>query len=140
MTAPEDLRYRIAALRRCSGQAYRERERWNMRLKLAGIMVIVLSAFGVVGAIDMQAELAAENPPAAAASSPFAKGGFGGFPQRLAAARELERGLRACPPAGPGMTDVLLMVVHSTPDTGVTVSGCSRIAERSYLPRSQAGR
>jgi hypothetical protein len=119
MTAPEDLRYRIAG--------YRDRERWNMRLKLAGIMVIVLSAFGLVGAIDMRAD------EATAAATREAT-------QRFAAARALERGLRACPPAGPGMTDVLLMVIHSRPDLGVTVSGCSRIAERSYLPRSQAGR
>ena len=127
MIAPEDLRHRIAALRRCSGQAYRERERWNMRLKIAGIMVILLSAFGIVGAIDMRADVATAKATRDAV-------------QRHAAARALERGLRACPPAGPGMTNVLLMVIHSTPNAGVTVSGCSRIAERSYLPRSQAGR
>jgi len=114
MTSPEDLRHHIAS--------YGERDRWHMGLKIAGIIVIILSAFGIVGAIDMRAD------EATAAATHEAM-------QRLAAARELERGLRACPPAGPGMTDVLLMVVHSTPDTGVTVSGCSRIAERSYLSR-----
>jgi len=119
MTAPEDLRYRIAG--------YRERARWTMSVKLAGIVMIIISAFGVVGAIDMRAD------EATAAATRDAT-------QRQAAARALERGLRACPAAGPGMTDVLLMVVHSRSDTGVTVSGCSRIAERSYLPRSQAGR
>jgi hypothetical protein len=115
MTVSEDLRDRIAV--------YRNRDRWMMRMKIAGIVAFILSAFALVGAIDMRAEQATEAATQEAV-------------QRFAVARELERGLRACPAAGSGMTDVLLMVIHSRTDTGITVSGCSRIAERSYLPRT----
>jgi hypothetical protein len=116
MIANQNFRHRID-----SDQA---RARWTMRMKIAGIVVIVLSAFGIVGAIDMRAE------EATAATTHEAM-------QRLAAARELERGLRDCSTAGPGMTDVLVMVVHSPAGTGPTVTRCFRIAERSSLPRTR---
>ena len=127
MTTIEDVK-RITAARR-------DRGRWILRMKIAGIIMIIISAFGIVGAFDMRAEEAATNPPATVASSPFDKGGLGGFQQRLAAARELERGLRGCPPAGPGMTDVVVMVVRYESDIVPTVEHCMRFAERSYLPR-----
>jgi len=122
MIAVEDLRHRIAA--------YRDRLNWTMRMKLAGIMVIVLSAFGLVGAIDMQAEIASER-----ATSNEQRVTHHDLMQRLAAARELERGLRGCPPAGPGMTDVVVMVVRYESDIAPRVEHCMRFAERTYLPR-----
>ena len=100
---------------------YRNRERWTSRIKIAGILMIIISAFGIVGAIDMQAELASERVTS--------------NEKRAAAARELERGLRGCPPAGPGMTNVVVMVVRYESDIVPVVEYCMRFAERSYLPR-----
>lgn len=89
---------------------------------VAALIVVIFSVFAVVGAIDMKAE------ETTAAISHEAM-------QRLAAARELERGLRNCPSPGPGMTDIVVMVVHSSADSGPTVQRCMRFAEAPYLPR-----
>lgn len=43
--------------------------------------------------------------------------------------------LRDCPPPTAGMTDTVVLVVRSTADDQPTVTGCSRIAERSYSAR-----
>ena len=109
---------------------YRNLVRWTSRLKIAGILMIVISAFGIVGAIDMQAEIASER-----ATSNEQRVTHHDLMQRLAAARELERGLRGCPPAGPGLTDVVVMVVRYESDIVPTVEHCMRFSERSYLPR-----
>ena len=89
---------------------------------LPGVVALVLIAFGIVGRIDFEVQQAAEawNHEAM---------------QRLAAARELERGLRGCPQHGPGMTETLVMVIHLTADSGPTVTRCIRFAERPYTPR-----
>ena len=91
-------------------------------MKIAAILVVILALYGIVGEIDMRA---AETT---AVISQEAR-------QRLAAARELERGMRDCPAPGPGMTDVVVMIVHSTADAGPTVTRCMRLAERPYVPR-----
>jgi len=122
MTTIEDFNRNTAAKR--------DRERWTMRMKIAGIIMIIISAFGLVGAIDMQAEIASER-----ATSNEQRVTHHDLMQRLAAARELERGLRGCPPAGPGMTDVVVMVVRYESDIVPRVEHCMRFAERSYLPR-----
>jgi len=53
MTTIEDVRRSIAACR--------DRDRWLLRMKLAGIVAFILSAFAIVGAIDMSVEEAKED-------------------------------------------------------------------------------
>lgn len=101
------------------------RDRWMLRMKVAGIVIFILSAFGIVGTIEMQAEQASQDQVHQAM-------------QRAAAARELERGLRKCPPPGEGMTDVVVMIVKYTADADPTVERCLRFAEARYLPRRQS--
>lgn len=40
--------------------------------------------------------------------------------------------LNDCPKPGPGLTDVLVMVIRTQADRKPTITGCSRIAERSF--------
>jgi hypothetical protein len=120
MTPLNDLRRSYSSF--LAQEAARDRDRWILRMKIAGIVAFILSAFALVGAIDMRAE--------EATSAQVHE-----HMQRLAAARELERGLRGCPPAGPGMTDVVVMVVRYESDIVPVVEHCMRFTERSYLPR-----
>lgn len=49
--------------------------------------------------------------------------------------------LKDCPQPGPGLTDTVVLVIHSQADLRPTVTGCSRIAMRPFeirKPRSVA--
>ena len=96
--------------------------RWTNRIAVAGLVAIVLVVFGVVGAIDQRIE--EETGPQVHERM-----------QRAAAAAELERGLRACPAPGPGMTDQVVMIMRYDTFDAPTVTRCFRIAERPFAPR-----
>ena len=116
MTSLDDLRRSYAAF------ASARFARWTNRTAVAGLIVIVLAVFGIVGSIDRRIE--EETGPQVHERM-----------QRAAAAAELERGLRACPPHGPGFTDIVVMVVRYEPDNAPDVTRCFRIAERPFAPR-----
>ena len=118
MTSLDDLRRSYAAF------ASARFARWTNRTAVAGLIVIVLAVFGIVGAIDRRVE---EETGAQVHERM----------QRAAAAAELERGLHSCPPHGPGFTDVIVMVVNFGADSAPTVTRCFRIAERPFAPRRQ---
>lgn len=44
--------------------------------------------------------------------------------------------LDRCPQPAAGYTDVVVLVIRSSADDKPTVTGCSRIAERSFVPRA----
>ena len=98
--------------------------RLPLPFQIASLLVAILIVFSLVGAIDMRVE-DADAPKIHQAM------------QRAAAARELERGLRGCPPPKPGMTDIVVMIVRSESDTAPVVERCMRFAEASYLRRSR---
>jgi len=116
MTSLDDLRRSYAAF------ASAQFARWANRLAVAGVVIVVLAVFGIVGAIDKSIE--EETGPQVHERM-----------QRAAAAAELERGLRSCPPPGPGLTDIIVMVVRYEPDNAPDVTRCFRIAERPFAPR-----
>lgn len=91
-----------------------------MQVKIAGLVAALLVAFSIVGAIDMRTEQERSAE-------------IHEYMQRLAAARELERGYRDCPAPGPGMTDVVVMVIESSADAAPTVRRCFRFAERRSI-------
>ena len=91
--------------------------------QVAALLVVILIVFSIVGTIDMRVE--------EADSARIHE-----HMQRLAAARELERGLRTCPPPEPGWTDIVVMIVRYESDIVPVVERCMRFAERSYIPRA----
>jgi len=119
MTSLDDLRRSYAAF------ASAQFARWANRLAVAGVVIVVLAVFGIVGAIDKSIEEETGHQ-------------IHERMQRAAAAAEFERGLRSCPPPGPGLTDIIVMVVNSTADSAPTVTRCFRIAERSFAPRRRS--
>lgn len=100
----EDLRERIAV--------YHKAERWNLRLKIAGIIVVILSAFGIVAAIDMRAEEATAAPDS-----------------------RLTVDLADCPPLTTESLPFVSFHIRITADDQPVVTGCTRYAKRSYIPR-----
>ena len=118
MTSLDDHRRNYAAF----AAAQSNRARWTNRMAVAGLVVIVLSVFGIVGAIDRRVE--EETAPQVHERM-----------QRAAAAAEFERGLRSCPPYGPGFTDQVVMIMRYDTFDAPTVTRCLRIAERSFAPR-----
>ena len=119
MTSFDDHRRSYAAF------ASAQFARWANRLAVAGVVIVVLAVFGIVGAIDKSIE--EETGPQVHERM-----------QRAAAAAELERGLRACPAPGPGMTDQVVMVMRYDTFDAPTVTRCFRIAERSVAPRRRS--
>jgi len=115
MTSLDDHRRSYAAF------AASQFTRWTNRIAVAGLVVIVLAVFGIVGSIDRRIE---ETGPQVHERM-----------QRAAAAAELERGLRACPAPGPGMTDQVVMIMRYDTFDAPTVTRCFRIAERPFAPR-----
>jgi hypothetical protein len=120
MTTPEDLRHHIASSR--------ERDHWNMRLKLAGIIVIILSAFGIVGRIDMEVEQAKVDTAAADHAAWRA----------WMNARELERGYRICPPDDAAVPSIMVIVIENVSDKRQLIKTCFRVLDAQRI--SQAAR
>ena len=107
---------------------YRNRDRWTMRMKLAGIIVIILSAFGIVGRIDMEVEQAKVEATAADRAAWRA----------WMNARELERGYRICPPDDAAVPSIMVIVIENVSDKRQLIKTCFRVLDAQRI--SQAAR
>jgi len=118
MTSPEDFRHRYPS----------RPDRWLMGLKLSAIIVIILSAFGIVGRIDMEVEQA--KVEAAAADRAAWRAWMN--------ARELERGYLICPPDDAAVPSIMVIVIENVSDKRQLIKTCFRVLDAQRI--SQAAR
>lgn len=111
-------------------QIDREHPHYPVWLMSIALILLVLAAYGVVDRIDQRADKIDAAAEQVAVSVTAAA-------QRIITARELAKGYDRCPPAEPGMTDVITMVIRSGADNKPEVLTCIRYAERPYAPRTK---
>jgi len=94
------------------------RERWILSMKLAGIILIVLCAFGLVARVDMEADLVEAAPSTLVPEY-----------HRLAV------DISGCtPPRWFSVTPIVEVLIESTSDLGWTAIGCTRFAPARSKP------
>jgi len=122
MTTIEDLRRSALSTQH---SALGARDRWLLRMKLAGIAAIILSAFAIVGAIDMSVEQAKDDAPFRAAADRA-------FWRAWLEARDFDYRLW-CPPDDPAAPSVMVIIIENWSDKHALVKTCLRVPEPSAL-------
>jgi hypothetical protein len=106
------------------------RELWMERVKIAGIIVVLITAFGIVGAIDMRVEEAtsAERHEAMQRLAAHSAADRAHWIAWLAA-REIDYGI--CPPEDPAAPSVMVIIVENISDKHPLFRTCFRIPRPS---------
>lgn len=107
---------------------FQENPSYPLWIAVPAIALLIFGALGLVDSIDREADRRDADARAAAVAAASV------IESRK---RELARGYDLCPPAAPGMTNVLMMVVRSAADEEPEVVSCARLAERPFTPRAR---